>query len=115
MKVDEDQINDLINKIFDKKYEKYIKKTYIEPEVDRFLEKYEDKNIFMSYNNDGDKIKIDTEKITKVLKKLHNKFINIDKFNEEYNKFKDNVTKLEYFKCKNKSSFSANQKKNDKI
>ena len=26
VKVDEDQINDLINKIFDKKYEKYIKK-----------------------------------------------------------------------------------------
>ena len=111
MKVDEDQINDLINKIFDKKYEKYIKKTYIEPEVDKFLEKYEDKNIFMSYNDDGDKIKIDTEKITKLLKKLHNKFINIDEFNEEYNKFKDNVTKLEYFKSKNKSSFSANPKK----
>ena len=28
VKVDEDQINDLINKIFDKKYEKYEKKTY---------------------------------------------------------------------------------------
>ena len=26
VKVDEDQINDLMNKIFDKKYEKYIKK-----------------------------------------------------------------------------------------
>ena len=29
VKVDEDQINDLINKIFDEKYEKYIKKTSI--------------------------------------------------------------------------------------
>ena len=29
IKVDEDQINDLINKIFDKKYENYIKKIYI--------------------------------------------------------------------------------------
>ena len=111
VKVDEDQINDLINKIFDKKYEKYIKKTYIESEVDKFLEEYEDKNIFISYHDDGDKIKIDTEKITKSLKKLHNKFINIDEFNEEYNKFKDNATKLEDFKSKNKSSFSANQKK----
>ena len=29
VKVDEDQINDLINKIFNKKYEKYERKTYI--------------------------------------------------------------------------------------
>ena len=36
VKVDEDQINDLINKIFDKKYEKYEKKTYIESEIDNF-------------------------------------------------------------------------------
>ena len=28
VKVDEDQINDLINKIFDKKYEEYEKKLY---------------------------------------------------------------------------------------
>ena len=28
VKLDENQINDLINKIFDKKYEKYEKKTY---------------------------------------------------------------------------------------
>ena len=51
IKVDEDQINDLINKIFDKKYEEYEKKkTYIESEVDKFLEKYEDKNISISYD-----------------------------------------------------------------
>ena len=39
VKVDEDQVNDLINKIFNKKYEKYEKyerKTYIESEVDKF-------------------------------------------------------------------------------
>ena len=30
VKVDEDQIDDLINKIFDKKYEEYTRKTYIE-------------------------------------------------------------------------------------
>ena len=87
------------------------KKTNIESKVDKFLEKYEDKNIFTFYNDDdGDKIKIDTEKFTKLLKKLHNKFINIDEINEEYNKFKDNVTKLVDFKSKNKSSFSTKQK-----
>ena len=46
VKVDEDRINDLINKIFNKKYEEYEKKTYIESEIDKFLEKYGDKNIF---------------------------------------------------------------------
>ena len=76
------------------------KTTYIESEIDKFLEKYEDKNISTSYDDDGDKIKFDTEKITKLLKKLCNKFINLDEFNEEYNKFKDNVVKLENFKSK---------------
>ena len=55
VKVDEDQINDLINKIFDKKYEKYEKKTYIESEIDKFLEKYEDKNISFSYSKNKNK------------------------------------------------------------
>ena len=36
VKVGEDRINDLINKIFDKKYEKYTRKTYIESEIDKF-------------------------------------------------------------------------------
>ena len=40
VKVDEDQINDLINKTFDKTYGKYERKTYIESEIDNFLEKY---------------------------------------------------------------------------
>ena len=35
---DVDQINDLINKIFDKTYGKYERKTYIESEMDNFLE-----------------------------------------------------------------------------
>ena len=43
VKVDEDQINDLINKIFNKTYGKYERKTYIEAEIDNFLEKYGDK------------------------------------------------------------------------
>ena len=55
VKVDEDQLNDLINKIFDKKYEKYEKKTYIESEIDKFLEKYEDKNISFSYGKNKNK------------------------------------------------------------
>ena len=91
VKVGEDRINDLINKIFDKKYEKYTRKTYIESEIDKFLKDYGDKNIYISY--DKNKNKFDTEEITKSLKKLHNKFINFDEFNEEYNKFMNNVAK----------------------
>ena len=112
VKVDEDQINDLINKIFDKKYEKYERKTYIESEIDNFLEKYEDKDINISYGDKGDKNKFGTEEITKSLKKLRNKFINFDEFNEEYNKFIDNIAKFENFKSeKKKGSVSSNQKK----
>ena len=110
VKVDEDQINDLMNKIFDKKYEKYGKKTYIEFEIDKFLEKYEDKNISISYCKN--KNKFDTEKITKSLKKLHNKLINFSEFNEKYNKFIDNVIKFEYYESeKELGSVSPNQKK----
>ena len=49
VKVDEDQIKDLINKIFNEKYEKYERKTYVEFEIDTFLEKYGDKNVSISY------------------------------------------------------------------
>ena len=116
VKVDVDQINDLINKIFDKKYEKYTRKTYIESEVDKILKDYGDKNIYVSYDKDKDtgkyKNKFDTEEITRSLKKLHNKFIYLDEFNKEYNKFMDNVAKLEYFKSeKEKGSVSPNQRK----
>ena len=115
VKVDEDQINDLINKIFNKKYKKYEKKTYIESEIDEFLEKYGDKNISISY--DENKNKFNTEEITKSLKKLRNKLINFSKFDEEYNKFVDNIVKFEYYKSKKElGSISKNQKKkNDKI
>ena len=102
----------MINKIFDKKYEKYTRKTYIESEVDKFLKDYEDKNINISYDDKGDKNKFDTENITKSLKKLRNKFITFDESNEEYNKFMDNVVKFEYYKSKKKDgSVSTNQKK----
>ena len=93
VKVDEDQVNDLINKIFNEKYEKYERKTYIESEIDKFLEKYGDKNISISY--DENKNKINTEEITKSLKKLRNKLINPSEFKEEYNKFL-NIVKFEY-------------------
>ena len=93
VKVDEDQINDLINKIFDKKYEKYERKTYIDSEIDKFLEKYGDKNISISY--DENKNKFNTEEITKSLQKLRNKLINIIEFKKEYNKFVDNIIKFE--------------------
>ena len=69
VKVDKDQINDWVNKIFDKKYEKYERKTYIESEIDKFLEKYGDKNIFMM------KIKINLIQ-KKVLNHLKNYVIN---------------------------------------
>ena len=110
IKVDEDQINDLINKIFDKKYEEYEKRTYIESEVDKFLEKYEDKNISINY--DENKNKFNTEEITKSLKKLRNKVINFSEFDEKYNKFMDNIVKFEYYKSeKEPGSVSKNQKK----
>ena len=107
VKVDEDQINDLINKIFNKKYER---KKYIESEIDKFLEKYGDKNITISYNEN--KNKFNTEEITKSLKRLRNKLINFSKFDEEYNKFVDNIVKFEYYKSEKKpGSVSPNQNK----
>ena len=113
VKVDEDQIINLINKICDKKYEKYEKKKkYIESEIDKFLEKYEDENISISYSKN--KNKFDTEEITKSLKKLPNKLINFSEFDEEYNKFMDNNLwiKFEYYKSeKEPGSVSPNQKK----
>ena len=115
VKVDGDQINDLINKIFDKKYEKCEKKTtYIDLEIDKFLKDYGDKNINISYGKD--KNKFDTEEITKSLKKLRNKLINFSKFDEKHNKFMDNVVKFEYYESeKEPGRVSPNQKKNEKI
>ena len=108
VKVDEDQINDLINKIFHKTYGKYERKTYIESEIDNFLEKYGDKNISFSYDNN----KFNTEEITKSLKKLSDKLIGVKEFKEEYDKFMDNIVKFEYFKStKKEGSISPNQKK----
>ena len=80
VRVDEDQINDLINKISDKKDEK---NKYIGFEIDKFVDKYEYKNIYIRYNKN--KNKFNTEEITKSLKKLRNKLINFSKFNEEHN------------------------------
>ena len=110
VKVDEDQINGLINKIFDKTYGKYKRKTYIGSEIDNFLEKYGDKNISISYDNN--KNKFNTEEITKSLKKLCNKVIGVKEFKEEYDKFIDNIVKFEYFRCtKKEGSISPHQKK----
>ena len=74
VKVDEDQINDLINKIFNKTYGKYERKTYIESEIDNFLEKYGDKNISISYDNN--KNKFNAEEISKSRNKIQNYVIN---------------------------------------
>ena len=105
--VDEDQINDLINKISVKKDEK---NKYIDSEIDKILDKYEYKNIYIRYNKN--KNKFDTEDITKSLKQLCNKLIDFSEFNEEYNKFMDGVIKFEYYKSKKEpDSVSPNQKK----
>ena len=110
VKIDEYQINDLINKIFNKTYGKYERKAYIESEIDNFLEKYGDKNISISYDNN--KNKFNTEEITKSLKKLRNKLIGVKEFKGEYDKFIDNIVKFEYFKSiKKEGSISPNQKK----
>ena len=45
----------LINKIFNEKYEKYKRKAYTESQIDKFLEKYGDKNISISYNENKNK------------------------------------------------------------
>ena len=68
----------------DKKDEK---NTYIDFEIDKFLEKHGDKNIYISY----DKNKFNTEEINKSLKRLRKKLINSGEFTKEYNKFMDNV------------------------
>ena len=91
--VDEDKINDLINKISDKKDKR---SKHVDLEIDKFLDKYEYTNIYVRYNKN--KNKFDTEEITKSLKKLRNKLINFCEFNEEYNKLMDDFTKFEYYK-----------------
>ena len=100
----------MINKIFNEKYEKCERKTYIDSEIDKFLEKYGDKNISISY--DKNKNKFNTEEITKSLKKLRNKLIDLSEFKEKYNKFLDSIKKFEYYKSeKQPGSVSPNQKK----
>ena len=113
VKVDKDQINDLINKIYNKQNEKDKKDAYIGFEIKVFLLKYECENISISY----DKNKFDTETITKSLVKLHNKVISFNEFIEEYNKFMSNFKKFEDYKAKKEpGSVSSNQKKkNDKL
>ena len=96
----------MINKISD------IKNKHIDSGIDKFLDKYENKNIYISYNKIKNKIKINTEEITKSLKKLHHKLINFSKFNEEYDKFMNDFKGFEDYKAeKQPGSVSINQKK----
>ena len=91
-----------------KKIKKMKKNIYIDPEIEKFLEKYKDKIIFISYN----KNKFDTEEITKSLIKLHKKVINFSEFNEECNKFMNDVKGFEDYKAKKEpGTVSPNQKK----
>ena len=112
IRVDEDQINDLINKISDiknKDKDKDKKNTYIDSEIDKFLKYCRDKNINISY--DKNKYRFSTEEITKSLDRLHNKLINFSEFNEEYYTFMDNEVKFEYYKSeKEPGSISLNHK-----
>ena len=96
VKIDEDQISDLIKRISDKKAKKDKKDIYLSSEIDKFLEKYKDKNISISY----DKNKFGTDEITKSPIKVHNDVFNFNQFIKEYNKFMDNVKKFEYYKAK---------------
>ena len=54
--VDEDQINDLINKISNKKDGK---NKYIDSEIDNFLKDYGDKNIYINYDKNKNKFNIE--------------------------------------------------------
>ena len=84
------------------------KNTYIDFEIDKFLETYKDKNIYISF----DKNKFNTEKITKSLIRLRKKVINFSEFTEGYNKFMNNVEGFESYKAEKKpGSVSTNQKK----
>ena len=101
----------MINKISDIK-NKDKKNKHIDSGIDKFLDKYENKNIYISYNKNKNKIKINTEEITKSLKKLHNKLTNFSKFDEEYNKFKNDVKGFEDYKAEKQPGIvSINQKK----
>ena len=60
------------------------KNKYITFDIDKFLDKYEYKNIYVRYNKN--KNRFNTEEITKSLKKLRNKSIHFSEFNEEHNK-----------------------------
>ena len=63
--------------------------------------------VYVRYNKNENKF--NTEEITRSLKKLHNKLIDISEFNKEYNKSED------YKYKKEPGSFSPNQIKKDKI
>ena len=84
----------------------------MDSEIDKFLEKYGDKNIYIS----KDKNKFNTEKINKSLIRLRKKVINSGELTKEYNKFVDNVEGFENYKAKKMpGSVSPIQKKNEKI
>ena len=110
VKINENKINDLINKTFDikdkkdKEYKKYI---YIDSEIDKFLEKYRYKNISITY----DKNKFSAEEINESLIKLQNDVIKLNQFIKDYNKFMNNAKRFEDYKAKKDSgAVTKNQK-----
>ena len=116
VKIDEDQINDLVNRIFDKifdkkdqkdkKDEKDLKKLYIRD----FLKKYDDK-ISVTYVEN----KLSTEEINSLLKKYEKGLIKSDELVEKYNKFIINAEKLnDVMKKRKQGAITPKQKKNMK-
>ena len=93
VKINEDQINDLMKRILyrkDAKDKKDKKNTYIDSEIDKFIKEYENKNISISYG----KNKLSTEKINESFKKFHNKLINFKEFENDYDEFRNNAKNL---------------------
>ena len=116
VKIDEDQINDLVNRIFDKifdkkdqkdkKDEKDLKKLYIRD----FFKKYDDK-ISVTYGEN----KLSTEEINSLLKKYEKGLIKSDELVEKYNKFIINAEKLnDVMKKRKQGAITPKQKKNMK-
>ena len=113
VKIDEDQINDLVNRIFDKifdkkdqkdkKDEKDLKKLYIRD----FFKKYDDK-ISVTYGEN----KLSTEEINSLLKKYEKGLIKSDELVEKYNKFIINAEKLnDVMKKRKQGAITPKQKK----
>ena len=97
-----DQINNLIDKIFNKKGAVEGKASN---DIKNFLDKYK-KTIYIFYN----KNKISTETINKELIKYYNGKISLNQFTEKYNEHKYDIKNFNDAMDKKKGAISPNQK-----